>query len=92
MSIILMTLDAAPTVSQEAIDKEKELDTRLEAKIQVLNHGSGPSLIPVSFPSGPGLMPFSYPVSYPVLCHSHTQSHASLIPIRTWPNSRLMSQ
>ena len=87
MSIILMTLDAAPTVSQEAIDKERELDTRLEAKIQVLNHGPGPSLIPVSFPSGPGLMPFSYPV----LCHSHTQSHASLIPIRTWPNSRLMS-
>jgi len=34
MSIILMTLDAAPTVSQEAIDKEKELDLRLEAKIQ----------------------------------------------------------
>jgi len=34
MSIILMTLDAAPTVSQEAIDKERELDTRLEAKIQ----------------------------------------------------------
>ena len=35
MSIILMTLDAAPQVSQEAIDQEKELDSRLEAKIQV---------------------------------------------------------
>jgi len=34
MSIILMTLDAAPQVSQEAIDQEKELDSRLEAKIQ----------------------------------------------------------
>jgi len=34
MSIILLTLDAAPTVSQEAIDQEKELDSRLEAKIQ----------------------------------------------------------
>ena len=38
MSIILLTLDAAPTVSQEAIDQEKELDSRLEAKIQVTNH------------------------------------------------------
>lgn len=36
MSIILMTLDAAPAVSQEAIDKEKELDSRLETKIQEL--------------------------------------------------------
>ena len=35
MSIILMTLDAAPQVSQEAIDQERELDSRLEAKIQV---------------------------------------------------------
>jgi len=34
MSIIIMALTAAPVVSQEAIDKEKELDTRLEAKIQ----------------------------------------------------------
>lgn len=34
MSIILMTLDGAPKVSQEAIDKEKELDSRLETKIQ----------------------------------------------------------
>jgi len=34
MSIILMTLDAAPQVSQEAIDQERELDSRLEAKIQ----------------------------------------------------------
>jgi len=34
MSIIILGLSAAPTVSQEAIEKEKELDLRLEAKIQ----------------------------------------------------------
>ena len=34
MSIVLIAMEGAPTVSEEAVKKDRELDERIEAKVK----------------------------------------------------------